>query len=48
LVFSAGVFHHEGWAAGAIDLDAETEAFFLDYWGYHGPAPATEESTSGS
>jgi pimeloyl-ACP methyl ester carboxylesterase len=25
LVFSAGVFHHEGWAPGAIELDDETE-----------------------
>jgi pimeloyl-ACP methyl ester carboxylesterase len=31
LVFSAGVFHHEGWAPGAIDLDVETLAFFIDY-----------------
>ena len=32
LVFSAGVFHHEGWTPGAIDLDDETEAFFVEYW----------------
>jgi pimeloyl-ACP methyl ester carboxylesterase len=37
LVFSAGVFHHDGWTPGAIDLDAETEAFFLDYWGAVAP-----------
>jgi pimeloyl-ACP methyl ester carboxylesterase len=37
LVFSSGVFHHEGWAPGAIDLDDETEAFFLDYWGAVAP-----------
>lgn len=37
LVFSAGVFHHEGWAPGAIDLDEETEAFFVDYWGAVAP-----------
>jgi pimeloyl-ACP methyl ester carboxylesterase len=27
LVLSAGVFHHHGWAPGAIDLDDETTAF---------------------
>jgi pimeloyl-ACP methyl ester carboxylesterase len=37
LIFSAGVFHHEGWAPGAIDLDDETTAFFLDYWGAVAP-----------
>jgi pimeloyl-ACP methyl ester carboxylesterase len=37
LVFSAGVFHHEGWAPGAIDLDEETVAFFIDYWGAVAP-----------
>ena len=37
LVFSAGVFHHEGWAPGAIELDEETEAFFLEYWGAVAP-----------
>jgi pimeloyl-ACP methyl ester carboxylesterase len=37
LVFSAGVFHHEGWAPGAIDLDDETVAFFIEYWGAVAP-----------
>jgi pimeloyl-ACP methyl ester carboxylesterase len=37
LVFSAGVFHHDGWAPGAIDLDDETLAFFADYWGAVAP-----------
>ena len=37
LVFSAGVFHHEGWTPGSIDLDEETEAFFHDYWGAVAP-----------
>ena len=37
LVFCGGVFHHQGWAPGAIDLDAETESFFLDYWGAVAP-----------
>ncbi len=37
LVFSAGVFHHEGWTPGSIDLDDETEAFFHDYWGAVAP-----------
>jgi pimeloyl-ACP methyl ester carboxylesterase/catechol 2,3-dioxygenase-like lactoylglutathione lyase family enzyme len=31
LVFGAGVFHHDGWAPGAIDLDAETLDFFAGY-----------------
>lgn len=33
LVFASGVFHHEGWLPGAIDLDAESMEFFV---GYHG------------
>jgi pimeloyl-ACP methyl ester carboxylesterase len=37
LVFSSGVFHHDGWAPGAIDLDEETLAFFIDYWGAVAP-----------
>ena len=37
LVLSAGVFHHEGWAPGAIDLDDETVSFFIDYWGAVAP-----------
>jgi pimeloyl-ACP methyl ester carboxylesterase len=37
LVFSAGVFHHDGWAPGAVDLDEETVAFFIDYWGAVAP-----------
>jgi pimeloyl-ACP methyl ester carboxylesterase len=32
LVFSAGVFHHDGWTPGAIELDDEMVAFFVDYW----------------
>jgi pimeloyl-ACP methyl ester carboxylesterase len=31
LVLSAGVFHHDGWTPGAIDLDEETVAFFVGY-----------------
>ncbi len=31
LVFGAGVFRHEGWAPGAIDLDEETFTFFVVY-----------------
>ena len=31
LVFASGVFHHDGWAPGAIDLDEETTAFFVEY-----------------
>lgn len=37
LVFSAGVFHHDGWAPGAVDLDDETVAFFVEYWGAVAP-----------
>jgi pimeloyl-ACP methyl ester carboxylesterase len=37
LVFSGGVFHHDGWMPGAIDLDEETLAFFADYWGAVAP-----------
>ena len=37
LVFSAGVFHHEGWTPGAIDLDEEVYAFFVDYYGAVSP-----------
>jgi pimeloyl-ACP methyl ester carboxylesterase len=37
LVLSAGVFHHDGWAPGAIELDDETIAFFTDYWGAVAP-----------
>jgi pimeloyl-ACP methyl ester carboxylesterase len=31
LVFASGVFHHEAWAPGAIDLDDEALAFFVEY-----------------
>ena len=37
LVFASGVFHHSGWAPGAVDLDEETIAFFTDYWGEIAP-----------
>jgi len=37
LVFASAVFHHEGWAPGAIDMDAETVAFFVDYHGAVSP-----------
>jgi len=33
LVFASGVFHHEGWTPGAIDLDEDTTAFFTEYHG---------------
>ncbi|MDQ3156829.1 MAG: hypothetical protein M3Q98_08905 [Actinomycetota bacterium] len=33
LVFGSGVFHHDGWLPGAIDLDEETTAFFIGYCG---------------
>jgi pimeloyl-ACP methyl ester carboxylesterase len=37
LVFGAGVFHHDGWTPGAIELDDQTVAFFVDYWGAVAP-----------
>ena len=37
LVFGAGVFHHDGWAPGAIDMDDELMAFFTEYWGAVAP-----------
>jgi pimeloyl-ACP methyl ester carboxylesterase len=37
LVFASGVFHHGGWAPGAIDLDEETTAFFVAYHGEVSP-----------
>jgi pimeloyl-ACP methyl ester carboxylesterase len=37
LVLASGVFCHEGWAPGAIDLDDETIAFFVDYHGAVSP-----------
>ncbi len=46
LVFASAVFHHDAWAPGAIDLDDETLAFFVEYHGevspdgpeaFHGP-----------
>jgi pimeloyl-ACP methyl ester carboxylesterase len=37
LVFASGVFHHDGWAPGAIDLDEEGTAFFIEYHGAVSP-----------
>lgn len=37
LVVGAGVFHHDGWAPGVIDLDDETTAFFVEYHGAVSP-----------
>lgn len=37
LVFAAGVYHHDGWIPGAIDLDEETSAFFAEYHGAVSP-----------
>ena len=37
LVVASGVFHHHGWAPGAIDLDHETTAFFIAYHGAVSP-----------
>jgi pimeloyl-ACP methyl ester carboxylesterase len=37
LVFASGVFHHNGWAPGAIELDEETTALFVEYYGEVSP-----------
>jgi pimeloyl-ACP methyl ester carboxylesterase len=37
LVVASGVFHHNGWAPGAIELDEETTAFFTAYHGEVSP-----------
>jgi pimeloyl-ACP methyl ester carboxylesterase len=37
LVLGAGVFHHDGWTPGAIELDDETTAFFIEYHGAVSP-----------
>jgi pimeloyl-ACP methyl ester carboxylesterase len=37
LVVASGVFRHDGWAPGAIDLDEETMAFFIEFHGAVSP-----------
>jgi len=37
LVFAAGVFNHDGWLPGVIELDDELTAFFTDYYGAVSP-----------
>jgi len=37
LVLCCGVFHHDGWIPGAIDLDADATAFFVEYYGEVSP-----------
>jgi pimeloyl-ACP methyl ester carboxylesterase len=37
LVVASGVYHHEGWAPGAIDLDEQTTASFIEYHGEVSP-----------
>jgi len=37
LVFASGVFHHTGWAPGAIDFDDETMEFFTAWHGEVAP-----------
>lgn len=37
LVLGAGVFRHDGWTPGSIDLDEETTAFFIEYHGAVSP-----------
>ena len=36
-VLGAGVFHHDGWTPGSIDLDDATVAFFIDQHGAVSP-----------
>ncbi len=43
LVLASGVFHHSGWAPGAIELAEETTAFFTEY---HGASARTGPGTS--
>lgn len=37
LVVASGVFHHEGWSPGAIYLDEESTAFFVEFHGAVSP-----------
>jgi pimeloyl-ACP methyl ester carboxylesterase len=37
LVFASAVYHHTGWAPGAIDLDNESMAFFTEFHGLVSP-----------
>jgi len=37
LVFSAGVFHHEGWLPGVIDLPADVHQWLGDWYGEVSP-----------
>ena len=37
LVVASGVFRYDGWAPGAIDLDEETMAFFVEFHGAVSP-----------
>ena len=37
LVFVCGVFHHEGWLPGSIELDEEADAFLGDWYGEVSP-----------
>jgi pimeloyl-ACP methyl ester carboxylesterase len=37
LVLSAGIYHHEGWAPGVLDVDEELKEFFAGYRGEVAP-----------
>jgi pimeloyl-ACP methyl ester carboxylesterase len=37
LVFASGVYHHEGWLPGVLDLDDETVTFLGDWYGEVSP-----------
>ena len=37
LVFASGVFHHEGWLPGVLDLDEESDRWLADWYGEVSP-----------
>lgn len=37
MVFASGVFHHEGWRPGILDLDEESYTFLKDWYGEVSP-----------
>lgn len=37
MVFASGVFHHDGWRPGILDLDEESYAFLKDWYGEVSP-----------
>ena len=37
MVFASGIFHHEGWLPGVLDLDDETTEFLSAWYGEISP-----------